>query len=116
MLRLFAIDNWPQQFFQQLFATIATFGCRGQAQSERRNRQFSHVTKASARQVMALVADQQPELIAQALHKPECRGIGRHCERADFKIAAADQTDLGFEGGEQQVIPLIHQVKCRHNE
>ena len=50
-----------------------------------------------AGQVVALVEDDEAEPVAQPLHVQVGRVVGRHGERLDVVVAAAEQADLDAE-------------------
>ena len=68
------------------------------------------------RQVVTLVEDDEAETVAHPLHEAEGRGVGRDRERARLEVAAADEPDLRVEAGEQEVVPLVHQIERRHDD
>ncbi len=59
---------------------------------------------------MAFVEDDEPEPVAQAIHVQISRVVGRHGERLDVVVPAAEQPDLGAEAERELVVPLVHQV------
>ena len=59
---------------------------------------------------MALVKNDQAELVSQTLHVHVGRVICGHGQRPDVVVAPAHQPDLGAKAHCQLVIPLVHQV------
>jgi hypothetical protein len=65
---------------------------------------------------MAFVEHHQAEAAAQVLHVQVGRVVGRDRERLHVVVAAADDADLGCEGGAQSVVPLAHQIQGRRDD
>src|SRR3712207_3208535 len=61
-------------------------------------------------------SDDEAEAVPQTLHEAEGRGVGRDRQRAQLEVAAADEAHLRVEAGEQEVVPLVHQVERRHDD
>ena len=96
--------------------TVSALGRRRQAEPERRDAHLGRDAVDARRQVVTLVEDDEAEAVPHPLHEAEGRGVGRDGQRAHFKVAAADQTHFGVEAGEQEVVPLIHQIERRHDD
>src|SRR5262249_46631245 len=70
----------------------------------------------AAREMMALVEDDEAEARPEVLHV-EVRGVvRRHCDGLDVVLAAADEADGDAEGGAQEVVPLADEVERRRDD
>ena len=117
LLDLAAIDDRPDQARNQGVLTVGAFRRRGEAETEGCDTADRRRHVRRPRQMMALVEHEQAIAIAPAFQM-DVRGIvGRHGQRLQIVMTAADQTDRHIEGDEQFAIPLMQErQRRRHDE
>src|SRR5205085_1481943 len=97
LVRLAPEDEGADELFEQGVAAVGAFGRGGESEAEGRYAQLGGVTVDARGQVVALVEDDEAELVAEPLHEAEGGGVGRDGERARLEVAAADESDLGLK-------------------
>ena len=95
---------------------VGPFGRGGQPQAERGDGAGGRQAVGRAGQVVAFVEDDESKPVAQAVHVQIGRVVGRHGERLDVVVAAAEQADLDAEAQRELVVPLVHQVDGRGDD
>ena len=99
-----------------MFAVAALRG-RCQPQAVRGQRVFRDDPGEFARQVMALIEDQQGILVPEGFGLDGGAVIGGDQQRGAVVRPAAEQPHRRIgEGGQQMRIPLVHEVQRRHDD
>ena len=107
---LAAVDDRADQLVQVRMRVIGAFRGRRQPQAERGDGAGRRQAVGRAGQVVAFVEDDEPKPVAQAVHVEIGRVVGRHGQRLDVVVSAAEQPDLDAEAERELVVPLVHQV------
>ncbi len=109
-----AIDDGPDGVLRR--AQVGALGRGGQAQAERRQSEPRRQPVGGARQVVALVEDDQPKAIAEPVHVQVRRVVRGHREVEHLVVAAAHDADRETERPRQHVVPLVQQIERRHHD
>ena len=114
---LAAIDDRADQVVEPLVGVVGALGGGGQARAGTgRSTPSAAAPTVGLGQVVALVEDEQAELVPEPVDVLIGRVVGRDRQRLDVVVAAAEQPDLDAEGERQLVVPLVHQVDRRRDD
>jgi hypothetical protein len=94
-----------------VLAPVGALRRGGQAQAKRREEGARGQRVRGARQVVALVEDDQAEARAEVLGVEVQRVVRRHRERLHLVLAAAHDPDRAAEGRREEVVPLAYEVE-----
>ena len=92
-------------------AAVDAFRRRGQPEAIRCQAVLGGERVGCARQVMTLVEHHHAETRAEVLHVREGGVVGRHGDRLDPVVAAADDADVAPQAVGQQPVPLRDQIE-----
>ncbi|ESS08193.1 MAG: hypothetical protein A07HN63_02213 [uncultured archaeon A07HN63] len=110
------VDARADEVGNRLVGTIGAFKRRCQAQPIRRGQQAGDVLIAFRAEVMDLVEDDEPKVVAEFVSPQVGRIVGRHGHTFDALLAATEPADGGVELGFEFALPLLQEVDGGHDD